>query len=176
MRVSFLYILLAVLTVGSALGQDTNFATGPQYLMTSGSPLFARPISTPTMSLAGPPLQAGASDATGTLIPGAADQTVPAHETFSAPSVDLFPIYYGVSAGSVGDTNFAYVASESSVSRILPARFMDIGVGRITTPLALQEIGYGQTVAEAAARQKARTRSGARVYTNADIDRLRGEN
>lgn len=34
----------------AAFGQDTNFATGPQYLITTGSPMFARPISTPTLS------------------------------------------------------------------------------------------------------------------------------
>jgi len=31
----------------AAFGQDTNFATGPQYLITTGAPMLARAISTP---------------------------------------------------------------------------------------------------------------------------------
>ena len=44
------------------------------------------------------------------------------------------------------------------------------------TPQALRERGYGVTLPEAAARQKARIRPGTRVYTNADIDRLHWAN
>ena len=44
------------------LARTRTFATGPQYLMNSdptnlASPLFARPISTPSLSLTGPPLE-----------------------------------------------------------------------------------------------------------------------
>ena len=42
MRVFLVCTLLAFSTVGLAFGQDTNFPNGPQYLMTSGSPLFAQ--------------------------------------------------------------------------------------------------------------------------------------
>ena len=43
-------ILLLLLT-GISLGQETNFSTGPQYLVTTSSTLFLRPISTPSLSL-----------------------------------------------------------------------------------------------------------------------------
>lgn len=43
-------ILLLVLT-GLSFAQDTNFSTGPQYLITTSSPLFLRSISTPSLSL-----------------------------------------------------------------------------------------------------------------------------
>jgi hypothetical protein len=36
-----------------AVAQETNFSTGPQYLL-NGSPLFARPIATPSLSLETP--------------------------------------------------------------------------------------------------------------------------
>jgi hypothetical protein len=46
----------------------------------------------------------------------------------------------------------------------------------MTTAQALRERGYGITVAEAAAFDKARTRHATHTYTNADTDRLRGGN
>lgn len=45
-----LYFLLLALT-GVALAQDTNFSSGPQYLITNTSPQLLQPISTPTLSL-----------------------------------------------------------------------------------------------------------------------------
>jgi hypothetical protein len=42
--------LLLILT-GLSFAQDTNFSTGPQYLITTSSPRFLRPISTPSLSL-----------------------------------------------------------------------------------------------------------------------------
>jgi len=82
MRVSLCSMLFLLSTLGIAFGQDTNFPAGPQYLM-NGSPLFARTISTPSFALTDPPLQVGASNATGVLIAGAGDQTVlpPASDT-----------------------------------------------------------------------------------------------
>ena len=77
MRVCFSCVLLLLSALGIALGQDkdTNFPSGPQYLMTSdliknGSSLFLRSISTPSMSFTEPPLEVGASNATGVLIAG----------------------------------------------------------------------------------------------------------
>jgi hypothetical protein len=35
---------------GLSLAQDTTFAQGPQYLVVNGSPMFLRPIATPTLS------------------------------------------------------------------------------------------------------------------------------
>src|SRR5271154_1796124 len=100
-------MLVLFSTLGIALGQDTNFSSGPQYLMNYGSPLFARPISTPSMSLAGPPLQVGASNATGVLFTGAENQTVLPPSAVALPQIDLFPIFYGDRPVSVVEISFS---------------------------------------------------------------------
>jgi hypothetical protein len=176
MRGSFLCLcvctLLVVSATVSAFGQDTNFANGPQYLMT-GSPLFARPISTPSMSLQGPPLEVGADTATGVLIAGAENQTVLPPQAVDLPKIDLFPIYYGVVPVSDIEISFAGSSGERSATE-LPASILDTGVGQTTTVEALRERGYGVPLGVVASRNKARTYHATHVYTNADIDRLRG--
>jgi hypothetical protein len=153
-----------------SLGQDTNFATGPQYLMNygptnPGSPLFAQPISTPSLSLAGPPLDVGASNATESLVAGADNQT--ASRQFE-PAADLFPIYYGAPAASVIEIS----SPSEAPSNELPASILDTGVWRITTAQALRERGYGVTLGEAAAQSKAHMGHATHIYTDADIARL----
>ena len=173
MRVSCCCMLLVLSALGIAFGQDTNFPSGPQYLMTSDlmkndSPFFARPISTPSMSLAGPPLEVGASNATGVLITGAGNQDVLPPRPDAVPRIDLFPIFYGRSPASVIEISFPPEPSSNQ----LPASILDTGVWQITTAKALRERGYGVTLPEAAGYGKMRTRRATRVYTNADIDRL----
>ena len=56
--------------------------------------MFARSISTPSMSLAGPAPEVGASDATGVLIAGASEQNVLPPNPDTLPKIDLFPIFY----------------------------------------------------------------------------------
>jgi hypothetical protein len=179
MRISFYCVLCCTLlllsTVGIAFSQDTNFPTGPQYLINSdptshASPLFARPISTPSLSLNGPPLEVGADDATGVLTAGADDRTISPPLAVALPTVDLLPLYSGAPQANVVEISFG--ASEASPS-LLPASFLETGVWQVTTPQALRQRGYGVTLADAAAHAKA-TRRTTRVYTNADIDRLRG--
>jgi hypothetical protein len=158
-----------LLSLGSAFAQDTNFATGPQYLLTrdSTSPasaFFTRPISTPTLALPNPLLEPGANNATESLAAGADTETAVRQV---APPADLFPIYYGVPRVSVVEVSF----SEPS-SNPLPASILDAGVWQITTSQALHQRGYGVTLREAAADGKIRARHSHRVYTNADIDRL----
>ena len=172
MRVPLSCTLLVILAAGVGFAQDTNFASGPQYLMTSGSPMWARPISTPTMSLPTPTLESGASDATGVLIPGAADRTVLPTGAVSEPAIDFYPIFYGVRPPSVIEISFAGASSEQSIASTLPASIVDTGVGQMITPQALRELGYGVTLPEAAGYGKPRTRRATRLYTNADIDRL----
>jgi hypothetical protein len=165
MRVPFLCSLLVLSALGIAFGQDTNFATGPQYLA-QGAALFARPISTPSLSLASPLLGAGASDATEGLGAGANTQTPAPQRNVSA---DLFPIYYGSHSASVIEISFA---EPSSVQ--LPASIVENGVSQITTAQALRARGYGNTLVEAATEGKARARHATHVYTNADLERLHG--
>jgi len=160
--------LIALSALGTAFAQDTNFATGPQYLMNYGSPLFAHPISTPTMSLSGPPPQVGASNATEGLIVGADNQT---ETPLPHPQANLFPIYYGAPPSSVVEISFAE-AQTSPTS--LPASILDTGVWQVTTAQALRERGYGVTLQEAATLAKSRARHAKHVYTNDDITRLHG--
>ena len=157
-----------ILLAGAAFGQDTHFSTGPQYLMNYGSPMFAQPISTPSMSLEGPPLEVGARNATGVLIAGAENETVLPPLAVVLPKIDLFPIFYGNAPGSVIEISFA----KESSRRELPASILDAGVWQTTTAEALRERGYGVSLPEAVAYGKARVRHATRVYTNADIDRL----
>ena len=176
MRILFCCVLFVTSTLGMAPGQDTNFPTVPQYLVTAGSPLFARSISTPTMSLTGPPLEVGASEATGVLIPGAQNQIVLPPQAVSEPAIDLFPVYYGEGRASASDVAPQEASTEASSPSILPANFLDTGVEQATAAQVLQERGYGVSLPQAAAQIKARLRPAGRMYTNADIDRLRERN
>jgi len=174
MRVCFccLLFVFVLALLGAGFGQDTNFSTGPRYLMNHGSPLFARPISTPSLSLsaADPPLEVGASNATEGLIAGAGNRDVSVPSPGALPRVDFFYFYYGTPPLSVIEISFP----EASSRRELPASILDTGVWQVTTAQALRERGYGVTLAEAAAYDKAHYRHATHVYTNADIDRLHG--
>jgi hypothetical protein len=166
MRHYSLVVVLAAL--GTAFGQETNFASGPQYLMNSGSPSFARSISTPSVSLSGPPLQVGANDATSDLRAGADDQTVVTPSPDSTASVDLFPIYYGTASAQ----SIEISSTEASALNV-PVSILDTGVSQLTTAQSLRERGYGVTLVEAASFNREHARHAAHAYTNADIDRLR---
>ena len=48
------FCLLLLPLAGICAAQDTNFPTGPQYLITYGSPLFLHSIATPSMNLDAP--------------------------------------------------------------------------------------------------------------------------
>ncbi|MFZ0319051.1 MAG: hypothetical protein WAL56_07990 [Candidatus Sulfotelmatobacter sp.] len=168
MRRGFLFSLIVLSAVGMAFSQDTNFATGPQYLMTNGSMLFARPISTPSLSLAGPPLQVGATSATADLTAGAENQTVSLPPADALPVVDFFSLYYGTP--NLIEISFSNASSSTSE---LPASILDNGVWQLTTAEALRERGFGVTLPEAAAYRKTHPRHATHVYTNADIDRLK---
>jgi hypothetical protein len=169
MRFSLGCGLLVLSALAAAFCQDTNFSAGPQYLMNYGSPAFARSISTPSIALTSPPLEVGASNATGVLIAGADNQTVLPPNPDARPTIDLFPIFYGTPAPSVIEISFPPEASANQ----LPADFLDTGVWQVTSAQALRERGYGVTIADAAVYSKAHVRHATRVYSNADIDRLR---
>jgi len=143
---------------------DTSFSTGPQYLVTSGySPLFNRPIATPSVSLAAP-------------LPGI--QSLPAiepvveNQPFVANSdvtrqADLFPVYYGAPVTSVVEITSA------EPPRSLPASIVDSGVTGVTDAQSLRERGYGVPLGDTAAFWKAHKPRAPRIYTNADVQRLR---
>jgi hypothetical protein len=166
MRFSLLCALLALFLVASSSAQDTNFATGPQYLA-HGSPLYAHSISTPAMSFSAPALEVGASNATEGLIAGADTRTVTPQRKADA---DLFPVYYGTEWA--GPVEVGVLPAPSPAP--LPAPLQGTGVSQITTAQALRDRGYGVTLPVAAARAKAHEQHATRLYTNADIERLRG--
>jgi hypothetical protein len=170
MRVAVYPLLVLWVALVAAFAQDTNFATGPQYLMNYGSPMFARSISTPSLSLSEPALAVGARDASADLSAGGLNQTVLSPSAVSSPTVDLFPVFYGTPPPQSIDIEF----SEASPSNLqLPVSILGTGVWQITTPQALRESGYEVTLPEAAAYAKGQTRRASRLYTNADIARLR---
>ncbi len=166
---------LLALSTGVCFAQnanrDTNFATGPQYLA-NGPALFARPISTPSMSISEPPLQTGASDATEATegAAGAQNRTVSQSQPDAAPAVDLFPIYYGQPRISA----IATASPEEPSAAQASATILETGTWQMTTARALRGLGYGETLVEASAQVKSQSRRTTRLYTNADIQRLRG--
>jgi hypothetical protein len=176
MRISFCLwcTLLVIFAFGLASGQDTDFATGPQYLMNSGSSLFARPISTPTMSIPSTPPQVGADNTTGVLVAGAENQTVLPPLAVALPPLNLFPIFYGEREEGVIEISLPSESTEPSIAAILSPSILDTGVEQIATAEALRDRGYGIPLAEAASRVKAHSHPAGHIYTNADIYRLQG--
>ncbi|HEX4786040.1 MAG TPA: hypothetical protein VH350_16990 [Candidatus Sulfotelmatobacter sp.] len=162
MRLGSLFCLLIAL-VGVCAAQDSNFSVGPQYLIT-GSPIFARPVATPTLSLNTPLPPIPDLPQIGPVIgtqPYIADPVLE-HQA------DLFPIYYGYAMPSVVEI----VGAEPP--RELPASIIDPGVAGITTAQSLNESGYGVPLGETASYWKAHKPRAPRVYTNADVERLHG--
>jgi hypothetical protein len=162
MRLASFCFLLFVLA-GISAAQDMNFAVGPQYLMTSGSPMFARPIATPTLSLDAPLPSLPSLPEVG---PPVADQPfVPNPEIQGS---DLLPIYYGYPMPSVVELTSTQAASE------VPQSIINAGVVGMTNVQSLSERGYGVTLGESALFWKSHKLHASRLYTNADVERLHG--
>jgi hypothetical protein len=171
MRLTCLFCSLLALSGVSAAqdtnqitSQDTSFSAGPQYLVTSGSsPLFARPIATPSVSLGAPLPEIQSLPAIGPVIenqPIAANSELPRQP-------DLLPIYYGPPV-----TNVVEITSAEPPPS-LPASMIDTGVTGIADAQSLRELGYGVPLGDTAAFWKTNKRHATRVYTNADVQRLR---
>jgi hypothetical protein len=182
MRIFSSGVLGILLVAGSVFAQDSDFAGGPQYLTSSvpdarsgaASNFFVRPISTPSMSLSGPPMEVGASNATGDLTAGADTRTVIIPQAVALPSTDLFPIFYGVPSASVLEINLSGATPESNASVEIPNSILDTGVTQIADAKDLQDRGYGIALPEAAAYGRSHVRHATRIFTNTDIERLRG--
>jgi hypothetical protein len=162
---------LLVLVAGSSAAQDTNFSVGPQYLLTSGSPQFARPIATPSLSFETAMPQAGASE------PAAEPASSQQVEVISAVleaqrQMALMSIYYGVPNVNVIEISFREPAGEES-RRAFPASITESGVTELTDAEALRHRGYGITLPEAAQLWKSGKRAAPHMYTNSDIEQLR---
>lgn len=174
-------ILLAFAGISTA--QDTNFPTGPQYLITGSSPMFLQSIATPTLSLSTPSstLSAVAIDALLPPIPASAG--IP-------PMTDLSRIYWGspatdakvadgvgenidegASKGATENVSEINITSASS-SSVLPASILDTGVTGMTNAQSLRMRGFGVPLGDSATFWKTHKPHASRVYTNADIQRL----
>lgn len=158
-------VLFSVLMLaGMCFAQDTNFPVGPQYLITSSSsPLFLRPIATPSLSFQS------------SLAPVPAIETQPGTETqpsAAPPAIqtppDLSRIYWG------GETPVVIEMTGGEPMPALPASLLNLGVTGVAGAQGLRERGIGVTAAEAASFWKTHKTHATRVYTNSDIERLHG--
>jgi hypothetical protein len=162
MRLASLSCLLIFLA-SVAAAQETNFSVGPQYLMISGSPSFARPIATPSLSF-----DTGLSPIPNLPQIGPAVENQPfAVNPEASQGPNLFLIYYGYPMTSVVELTSA------EPPRNLPGSIIDIGVTGITDAQSLRERGFGVPLGDNAAFWKTHKPRASRVYTNADIQRLR---
>lgn len=147
--------------VGFAAAQDTNFSTGPQYLVTAGAQ-YLRPISTPSLSLETP-----LPSVPQVILTGIEEADVPYKtDPILQGQADLLPIYYGYPAIPVVELTSPEETPE------LPGSITGIGFGGFTNAQTLREMGYGVPLGEAAAYWKAHKLPAPRVYTNADIQKF----
>ena len=161
MRLATLLCGLIVM-VGPVSAQDTNFSVGPQYLITTDSPMFLHSIATPSLSFETPLPGIPSLPQIG---PSVEDQSFAANPELQHEA-DLFPIYYGYPMPSVVEITSAELPRE------LPASITDTGVTGLATAQSLGEFGYGMPLGDTAAFWKAHRRPAARVYTNADVQHL----
>ena len=170
---------------GISAAQDSNFSVGPQYLMNYGSPMFLRPIATPSLSLSAPlaPLAPTSSPESETV---AASGTSSASTGTSAGSAtgpafgsqsesDLARIYWGgpEMTEASAETNVVEISGTATASN-LPASIVNVGVQEMVDAKSLGERGYGVTVSEMSSFWKTHKRPATRHYTNRDIERLHG--
>jgi hypothetical protein len=162
MRLATLFCLLLVLS-GIGAAQDTNFPVGPQYLITSNSPMFLRPIATPTLSLSTPPASAGEAAPT--------SQSVPEASTVPSSQPDLANIYWGGNvSGKTSEGGEIELSSTEPAS--VPTSILDTGVTRMTDAESLRQRGYGVPLGDTASFWKTHKPHASRSYTNADVARL----
>ena len=159
MRLNLCFLFLVVTGIFAA-AQDTTFSSGPQYLVTAGSAVLLRPIATPTLFLDAPlPPVEPLPD----FLPPVANQSSDLAPQ-SPIQLNLFPVFYGSPVS-------ANIELTSEAPREVPASL--IGFVTMTEAESLRAQGYGMTLGEVAAYWKAHKPHAPRVYTNADLLRLR---
>jgi len=166
MRLATLFCSLLALA-GFSAAQDTNFSAGPQYLMTSGSPLFAQPIATPSLSLSAPAASSGSATSAAAAAP---ESPAPSPVPSPAFQPDLSRIYWG--GPEVAGTASEIEITSAPPTSPLPASILDTGVTGMTTVQSLRQRGYGIPLGDTAAFWKSHKPHATRVYTNADVQRL----
>lgn len=179
----YFYVFFAFSAMVFAQTADTNFSAGPQYLMNSSAPGLLRPIATPSLSLSAPLVAAP----TASPEPGSGEPHTPAFPDLQTQA-QIDRIYWGVSnvsntqaseasastPASNAEPSTVIELSSSQPSQPLPAHLLDVGVTGIAAADSARVHGYGMPLGDVAAILKANKRPAARVYTNADINRLHG--
>ena len=159
--------------VASSFAQDTNFSSGPQYLAPQGaSPQLLQSIATPSLDLnapsANPPVFENEFPAEQPPSTGPEAQTDFARIYWTGPTL---PENVSEQVGEIEQTS---QAANQEPASTLPTAFVNVGVWAIVTPQSVRELGYGESLAQAAAYWKAHKTPVSHVYTNADIQRLHG--
>lgn len=162
MRIGIL--LLPFLLAGISFAQDTNFPAGPQYLITTQTTLFLRPIATPSLSFNAPLPPIPKLPQIGPVV---RDQPYIPNEVLEGQA-NLFPVYYGYP-----ELPAVFLISGNTPSE-LPASINETGLVNAPTTDYLREHGYGETLAQAASYSKTHARRASRVYTNEDVQPLHG--
>jgi hypothetical protein len=153
------FLLLVLAATGIATAQDTNFPTGPQYLVTVASPLFLHSIATPSLNL-DTPLPSVPPPVTESNVIGSSEPvSVPGPES-------LARVYWG------GPTESEVELTSEETSTPLPASITGDGVTGMIDASSLRERGYGISLGETAAFWKAHKARATHVYTDSDVERL----
>jgi hypothetical protein len=163
-------LFLAVSTFGVA--QDTNFPTGPQYLMNNGSPLLLHSIETPSLSLSTPLATApGASPEQGSGEP----RTPAFGELQTQAAIDR--IYWGVptiaAENATPERSGGVVFISSRAASNLPSSVFDTGVTSIADADSVR--GRSVPLGDIARALKANRRPASHVFTNDNIGHLRSQ-
>ncbi|HUA15358.1 MAG TPA: hypothetical protein VMG31_08665 [Verrucomicrobiae bacterium] len=158
---TLLFLILSLAGISAA--QDTNFPSGPQYLMNFGSPQFFHSIETPSLSL----------EPTVTSFPANETPVATTAEPLVPLPPDLLPIYYGYPLPEMNIPNLGEITISSvELPAHLPESIVHSGVTQMVDPQSLRERGYGVTLAQAALFWKTHKGHAAHVYTNEDVERL----
>ena len=171
MRLGSLFLLLLILagmSVAQDANQETNFFAGPQYLITSNSPMFLRSIATPTLSLSMP------LPAPSFPVPEAVPEP-PSPFAGPPPQPDLTRIFWGKPVTGAPETNEnlgEIEISSATLSITLPPSLFETGAIGMTTAQSLRERGVGAPLGDTASFWKTHKTHAPRVYTNADLQRL----
>lgn len=170
MRLRNLWLLLAL--AGICVAQDTNFASGPQYLVTQPSTLFLHSIATPSLSFQSEAAPAPFAAPAGMREPVSISQV----EETPAPlpvGSNLARIYWGPFPDVAKPASEIEITS-AELPQNLPASITDTGTTAMVDAQSLRQQGYGISLGETAAFWKAHAAHSTHTYTNKDVERASG--
>jgi hypothetical protein len=151
---------------GSARAQDTNFSTGPQYLMTFGSRIFAQSIATPSLTWDNATPFGTTSSSITESAPEEFYQAV-ASNLDAQRQTALMSIYYGPPAAASAPP------TEGSEEPTTGTATVEVGIASVPDAQTLRRRGYGVTLPEAASLLRTGAARANHVYTNDALERLR---